>query len=111
MIHTHQASSSEFPFKAKAVYIRQENADCPTAYQAMVTSYSGGSDTWYNLPDNFADPTTSLWTRDGWEIAAIRATDDPNTNHVGVAVLGNTDNAVYVTVRDLNIIDVVRVTA
>ncbi|PPQ94364.1 hypothetical protein CVT25_000609 [Psilocybe cyanescens] len=43
-----------------------------TGLQAFVSSYSGGSDAWFDVPASFANPATARWGRKGWEIVAFQ---------------------------------------
>ncbi|KAL5522420.1 hypothetical protein ACEPAG_8436 [Sanghuangporus baumii] len=106
-LEARQTTGDTFPFAGDAIYIRQQNPD-GTDFQGLVTNFSGGSDAWFDLPDTFDDPATSKWSRSDWELVGIRRKNDPEGDHYGLSVDAN-NTTVYVTVRTLNTLDVVRV--
>ncbi|KAL5495984.1 hypothetical protein ACEPAH_3216 [Sanghuangporus vaninii] len=106
-IEARQATGDEFPFAGDAIYIRQQSPG-GTDFQALVTNFSGGNDAWFDLPESFDDPATSKWSRSDWELVGIRRKDDPEGDHHGLSINAN-NTTVYVTVRTLNTLDVVRV--
>ena len=108
-IYISQTSGEYYPLMPNTIYIRQQSTD-GTKFQAMVTSYSlsGGSDAWYDLPDNFDEPALSQWSRKGWELAAITAIGGDGDRH-GLSVLTDVNTTTYITVRTLNSIDILRI--
>ncbi|KAL5492794.1 hypothetical protein ACEPAI_4242 [Sanghuangporus weigelae] len=70
-------------------------------YQAFVSKYSGGDDSWFSINDSFADD--GRWARKGWEVVAIRNKEDTDRRGYYVNAKNHT---VYITVKSLKDVEV-----
>lgn len=73
----------------------------PEPFQASVTTFNSGSDSWYDLDNEFGED--HQWTRDGWEAAIIRNEDDTMRKGFYINSSGKT---VYITVYSIDYITV-----
>ncbi|KAL5513549.1 hypothetical protein ACEPAH_3948 [Sanghuangporus vaninii] len=95
---THKTPVNEFPYLGEYICIRAQSAH---QYQAFVSNYSGGDDSWFSINDSFADD--GRWTRKGWEVVAIRNKED--TDRCGYYVNAK-NHTVYITVKSLKDVEV-----
>ncbi|KAF4566025.1 hypothetical protein AB1N83_013068 [Pleurotus pulmonarius] len=85
------------PYIGDCVLIRNLS---PHAFQAFISSETGGLDGWYNITNSFQ---AGMWKRSGWELVVLR--DEKDTWRRG-AYMRIKDVSVYITIRSTADIDV-----
>ncbi|KAF9039042.1 hypothetical protein BJ165DRAFT_1327429, partial [Panaeolus papilionaceus] len=55
---------------------RIKNGTSLEGLKIFVSSYTGGNDSWYDLPSSFGNDSKCHWGRNGWEVIVIH---DPKT--------------------------------